>query len=239
MNENELIALAKAMRIRELTDPATANVGPPPAFPCTDTWHNEDCGRGIDNMVIDFYMKRKAGLIPPRPYEEWGCEGEDRKEHIAYIMEAEVKMLFWKIDYNKNFTGRGSKYFHDALVSVADGRAASAREEKAGGIGPKDEVIEVPGCDGPSPTLKRSRPRSSEDQSDEQVRRLRGIQVVRRISTWTKNKWTIWLEAMRATKPKEMETETETEMEMDTDTDMVTETKKARERTTTTNMSCP
>lgn len=73
--------------------------------------HKNAVANEIGPDVLEYYELRSKGLIEERPYESWGPDSPERAETIDYYFNCHVKQFFRPVDWNKGFTGRGSKHF--------------------------------------------------------------------------------------------------------------------------------
>ena len=74
-------------------------------------WSRHKCD--VETIIpysLEYYEGRLTGKIEARSFEEWGdpvSPGEAKHWHD--IEHIKVQQVFFNVDYNRGFTGRGSK----------------------------------------------------------------------------------------------------------------------------------
>ncbi|MCJ1453787.1 hypothetical protein MMC28_004136 [Mycoblastus sanguinarius] len=92
---------------------------------CSDGQHNQNCGIGIDDSVLEYYNLRRKGIIPQKPFEEWGCMERNEPNFHKAVIDCTVTTGFRSVEWNKGFTGRG---------------ISKDRLEDTSFVGPKGEI---------------------------------------------------------------------------------------------------
>ena len=60
--------------------------------------------------VLEYYEDRRTGKIQARSFEDWGERVSLEERHKLYNIEhGKIKRVFFEVDYNRGFTGRGGE----------------------------------------------------------------------------------------------------------------------------------
>ena len=60
--------------------------------------------------ILEYYEARRTGKIKAKSFEDWGEPVSLEEEHKLYPMEhGKVKRVFFEVNYNRGFTGRGGE----------------------------------------------------------------------------------------------------------------------------------
>ena len=156
---------------------------------CTDDHHNENCYKncdsGIDTALMEYYYLRAKGVISERPYEHWGCDTPGEKDRIKKMENLQVRVAFRPVNWNAEYTGRGSMFFREHLslsLRFADSYIVTKRAMKRpDDIGPMGEI--EPTNASPLQMQMHRRRRTFPESEDELHAALNLRQKIRRYST--------------------------------------------------------
>ena len=59
--------------------------------------------------LLQYYKDRRTGKIKERSFEEWGDMDWEEQMKWYQIENSKVKHVFFGVDYDNGFTGRGGK----------------------------------------------------------------------------------------------------------------------------------
>ena len=85
---------------------------------CTDDHHNNNCGRGIDTALMEYYYLRSKGVIAEAPYEHWGCDTPEKKDVLEIGTRVQVKVAFRPVKWDTEYTGRGRTFLESSSVRL-------------------------------------------------------------------------------------------------------------------------
>ena len=67
--------------------------------------------------VLEYYEARRTGKIKAKSFQDWGEPVSLKEEHKLYHMEHDkVKQVFFEVNYNRGFTGRGGELAPCAII---------------------------------------------------------------------------------------------------------------------------
>ena len=99
--------------------------------------------------LLEYYEDRRTGKIEAKSFEDWGEPVSLKEEHKLYGMEhGKTKGVFFEVDYNRGFTGRGGELAscaHTLLLLTDEIIVLPETMDKPGLLGPRNEKInEIP-----------------------------------------------------------------------------------------------
>ena len=109
---------------------------------------------------LEYYEGRRNGKIEAKAFEDWGepvyWDEEDKLYHIEHD---KARGVFFEMDYNRGFTGRGGELAlcaHTSMLLTDEVTVLPASLERPGLLGPRNETVEE--IAGPASGLKWEQP---------------------------------------------------------------------------------
>ena len=123
--------------------------------------------------TLEYYEDRRTGKTEAKSFEDWGERVSlDERRKLWDIEHGKTKGVFYEVDYNRGFTGRGGELApcaHTLLLLTDEVIVLPESMERPGLLGPRNETIEE--IVGPASGLSYKQPdrhlwRAVDDKSD-------------------------------------------------------------------------